>query len=81
MSEPVIEYACRWTGWTPVPGRPGDQERTVKYDFTGTGESGLREARRLVAATLEWQPHHDLPADAVVVSRPVSEWAEVGEGD
>lgn len=74
-----IEYACRFTGWAPVPGHPGEEKRVTKYDFTGTGESGLRLAQRLAEDTRVWQPHHNLPADAVVVSRPVAEWTEVSD--
>lgn len=77
MPEPKIEYACRFTTWVAVPGRPGEMDRGARYDFTGTGESGFEGARRIVESTRAWQPHHDLPVDAVVVSRPVAEWKEV----
>lgn len=73
-----VEYANRFTAWT---NEDGVEKRVVKYDFTGSGDRGLREARRLVADTMAWQPHQDLPADAVVVFRPVSEWATLTEGE
>lgn len=78
MPELQIEYACRFTGWAIDPAS-GESKMRAKYDFTGRGEGGLREARRLVADTRAWQPHHDLPVDAVVVSRPVTEWAVVDD--
>ncbi|MGS2645884.1 beta barrel domain-containing protein [Streptosporangium sp. G12] len=74
-SEPErIEYACRFTAWTNTD---GIEKQVVKYDFTGTGDSGLSEARRMVRDTRAWQPRQNLPVDAVVVSRPVPEWAVV----
>lgn len=69
-----VEYACRFTAWTLDGAR---ERRVTKYDYTGTGDSGLQEARRVAADTRAWQPGQDLPVDAVVVSRPVVEWTEV----
>ena len=77
VPETKTEYAVRFTGWAPVPGRLGEEQRVTKYDLTGTGENGLEVARRIAENTRLQQPHADLPADAVVVSRPVHEWTEV----
>jgi hypothetical protein len=74
---PITEYACRFTAWTNTDGR---DRQVVKYDRTGTGESGKIAARHLADQTRDWQPHHELPADAVVVSRPVAVWTVVEEG-
>jgi len=71
-----IEYACRFTSWTNTDGK---DRQVTKYDQTGAGEAGLLSARTLAKQTRAWQPHHDLPADAVVVSRPVPEWTVVEE--
>jgi hypothetical protein len=73
---PITEYACRFTAWTNTDGR---DRQVVKYDQTGTGESGKVAARHLADQTRDWQPHHELPADAVVVSRPVAAWTVVEE--
>jgi len=76
-SEPErIEYACRFTGWTNTDGA---EEQVVKHDFTGTGEAGLSEARRMAKDTRQWQAVQGLPVDAVVVSRLVPEWTVVEE--
>lgn len=69
-----IEYACRFTAWTNTD---GIEKQVVKYDFTGIGEPGLSEARRMVRDTRAWQPRQSLPVDAAVVSRPVPEWTIV----
>ncbi|MEU6725533.1 hypothetical protein ABZ917_17640 [Nonomuraea wenchangensis] len=73
----LTEYACRFTAWTNTDGR---DRQIVKYELTGIGESGLVAARSLTKQTRDWQPHHELPADAVVVSRPVPAWTVVEEG-
>jgi histidine triad (HIT) family protein len=73
----AAEYACRFTAWTNTDGR---DRQVVKYDRTGTGESGKAAARHLAKQTRDWQPHHELPADAVVVSRPVAAWTVAEEG-
>ena len=79
VPETKTEYAVRFTGWAPVPGRLGEEQRVTKYDVIGAGESGLEAARRIAENTRAWQPPADLPVDAVVVSRPVHEWTEVAD--
>lgn len=67
------EYANRWTDWDP-----GSERKTrVRYETTGYGDEGRRAAERIAADTRRWQPRHGLPADAVVVSRPIGEWEPV----
>lgn len=43
----------------------------------GYGDTGRVMAGLFAAQTRAWQPHHGLPAYAVVVVRPVGEWAVV----
>lgn len=78
MAEIYTEYACRFTGWAYDPATRAEK-RVTKHEEAGYGETGLREARRTAKDTREWQQGQDLPVDAVVVSRPIGEWAEVSE--
>lgn len=78
MAEAYTEYACRYTDWIYDPATNGEIQ-SVRYDVAGFGVTGLGEARRIADDTRAWQPHHGLPVDAVVVSRPVGEWEPVTE--
>ncbi|WP_326646645.1 hypothetical protein OG884_18610 [Streptosporangium sp. NBC_01755] len=71
-----IEYACRYTGWGTDPAT-GEEAPAVVYEVAGEGDAGLLEAREAITPLRRWQAAQGLPVDAVVVSRPVHEWAVV----
>lgn len=71
-----VEYACRWTDWEDWTAE-GERKTRVRYDRGGYGDTGRLTAGLIAAQTRAWQPHHGLPADAVVVARPIGQWSEV----
>lgn len=70
----LIEYGCRWTDWDH---RSDEHKTRVRVEVGGYGDQGWMTAEHIAKQTRQWQPHHGLPADAVVVSRPIGEWTVV----